>query len=394
MRTSWEAISRREFLARSAALAGAGMLGCSDSPESPSTSGLEHIIIVTMESRSFDHLLGWVPGAEGRQAGLVFADRDGISRATYRLTQTHGCGFGDLGHSYEDGRVAYNGGACDGWLKVEGNDLHAIGYYESADLPFLSRAATQWTVLDRYFAPIMAPTFPNRIIALAGQTDRVVSSQIPCGLPTIWDRLAAKNLVGRTYGELTTSHLWGLTYLPLVRPISAFYSDAAAGTLPQVAFVEPDVSDESGNSYHPPGDIRNGEAFLASIYRAVTTGPAWKSSLLVITFDESGGFFDHVPPPVSPVPEAERSAGNLDGLRGFRVPAILVSPFVKRGHVSSRVYDHTSVLKLIETRWALDPLAVRDAQANDIGDELDLSATDLSAPSIEVPSGPFVAPCS
>jgi len=358
-----------------------------------SEHSLDHIIVVTMESRSFDHLLGWLPGADGKQSGLSYTDRNGVSHPTHRLTQFHGCGFAELTHSYAGGRVAYNDGKCDGWLRVEGNDRHAIGYYIADDLPFLSRVAPQWTVLDRYFAPIMAPTFPNRIIALAGQTDRIDSSQVVSTLPTIWDRLAARNVTGRHYGTLTTSHVWGFRYVSLLRPISAFYSDAAAGTLPSVAFVEPDLTGKLIGSYHAPDDIRNGEALLSSIYSAVTKSPAWKSTLLVITFDESGGFFDHVAPPVAPVPEAERNAGNADGLRGFRVPTILVSPFVKRGHVSSRVYDHASVLRLIESRWGLDPLSARDAQANDIAAELDMSSPDFSAIAVEVPSGPFAAPC-
>jgi phospholipase C len=346
-----------------------------------------------MENRSFDHLLGWLPGADGRQDGLSYPDPDGVLRSTHHLTQLHGCGYTDPSHSYEGGRAEFNGGACDGWLTTPGNDLHAIGYYVAEDLPFLGKAAVQWTVLDRFFTSMMGPTFPNRVISLAGQTDRIDNSQVPSTLPTIWDRLAAKNLTGRNYGALTSSHLWGLKYASIIRPISQFYSDAAAGTLPHVAFVDPDFTDDFGGSYHPPDDVRNGEAFLGAIYRAVTTSPAWKSSLLIITFDEWGGFFDHVAPGVAPLTDIERNAGNTDGLRGFRVPTILISPFVKRGHVSSRVYDHASVLRLIESRWGLDPLTVRDAQANDIAAELDIANPVLAAQAIDVPPGPFVPPC-
>jgi len=388
-------LSRREFVARMAAVTGAAALGCSDSPEAPPTTPtLDHIIVVTMENRSFDHLLGWLPGADGRQSGLSYMDGDGIARSTHHLSSPNGCGFADPNHSYEGGRAEYNGGACDGWLTTAGNDRHAIGYYVAADLPFLGKAALEWTVLDRYFAPMMGPTYPNRLISLAGQTDRIENTLVPSTLPTIWDRLAQKNLTGRNYGtSLTSSHLWGLRYASLIKPIASFYSDAAAGALPNVAFVDPDFSDDFGGSYHPPDDIRNAEAFLSRVYNAVTTSPEWKSSLLIITFDEWGGFFDHVPPPVAPLPDGERSAGNTDGLRGFRIPAILVSPFVRRGFVSSRLYDHASVLKLIETRWGLAPLTVRDAQANNLGDELDLSNSMLSAPAIDVPAGPFAVPC-
>ena len=116
-------------------------------------------------------------------------------------------------------------------------------------------------------------------------------------------------------------------------------------------------------------------------------------TLLIITFDEWGGFYDHVPPPVAPFTDIEREAGMEDGLRGFRVPTILISPFVRRGVVSSRVYDHASVLKLIETRWGLEPLTVRDAEANDMMAELSMDSPDFSTPVISVPLGPFVPPC-
>ncbi len=396
-----ETISRREFVSRVAIGAGAGLLGCSDSspdpfvPVTPIPPGtIDHIIVVTMENRSFDHLLGWLPGADARQSGLTYPDRTGVPRPTHRLTDFRNCGFADPNHSFTGGRVEYNGGACDGWLKADGNDLFAIGYYTASDLSFLGQAAPRWTVLDRYFCPIMGPTYPNRLLSIAAQTDRLANTLVASTLPTIWDRLASANLTGRNYGAgLTTSSLWGFRYASIITSIASFYSDAAAGTLPNVAFVDPDFSSTNSNSYHPPGDIRNAEAFLGSIYTAVTTGPGWGKSLLIITFDEWGGFFDHVPPPVAPIPPGERQIGNTDGLRGFRVPTILISPFAKRGNVSSRVYDHSSVLRLIEARWNLEPLTVRDASANNLMDEIDLTIPVMSAPVIDVPPGPFGTRC-
>lgn len=388
-------MQRREFVVRAAAIGGAAALGCSDSPGDPQdTPSLDHIIVVTMENRSFDHFLGWLPGADGRQAGLSFPDKNGVLRQTHHLTQMNGCGFVDPDHSYQGGRDEFNDGKLDGWLTTGSNDVHAIGYYVAADLPFLSQAAVKWTVCDRYFTPMMGPTYPNRVISLAGQTDRIDNLAFPSDLPTIWDRLAAKNLSRANYGSgLTSSHLWGLRYAGIIRTIDTFYSDAAAGNLPNLAFVDPDFSDDLGSSYHFPDDIRNGEAFLSRVYNAVTKSPNWKSSLLIITFDEWGGFFDHVPPTVAPLPPLERAAGNLDGLRGFRIPTILISPFVKRGFITSKVYDHGSVLKLIETRWGLDPLTVRDAEANNLADEIDLSIPVTAAPPIDVPMGPFAVPC-
>jgi len=391
--------TRREFFARLAIGAGAGLLGCSSStdipgPPTPADSGLDHIVVVTMENRSFDHLLGWLPAAEARQAGLSYLNRDGLSRQTHHLEDFQGCAFVDPSHSFAGGRTAYNNGLCDGWLRAENNDEYAIGYYEAADLAFFGQAAPQWTVLDRYFAPFLGPTYPNRLIMQAGQTDRIENTLVASTLPTIWDKLGAAGLTGLNYGSsFVSATLFGTRYTSLIRPITSFIADAAAGTLPSVALVDPDFSADVSDSYHPPGDIRDGEAFLSRIYHAVTTSPAWRKTLLIITFDEWGGFFDHVPPPAAPIPSGERDVGNVDGLRGFRVPTLLISPFAARRRTSSVVYDHASILGLIEWRWGLQPLSVRDAGANNLAAELDFSAPLLTAPVIDVPAGPYGATC-
>ena len=391
--------TRREFLAQLALGAGAGILGCSDSPASPvpmtpATSGLDHIVVVMMENRSFDHLLGWLPTADGKQAGLSYLDRGGVSRQTQHLQDFQKCGFANPTHSFSGGRTAYNNGSCDGWLRAGINDEYAIGYYNATDLAFLGQVAPQWTVLDRYFAAFLGPTYPNRLILQAGQTDRIENTLVASTLPTVWDRLATAGLTGRNYGSsLVSADLFGSRYASLIRPIASFFTDAAAGTIPHFALVDPDFSNGTGNSDEPPDDIRDGEAFLASVYRAVATGPAWGSTLLIVTFDEWGGFYDHVPPPAAPIPQGERDVGNADGLRGFRVPTLLISPFARRGVTSSKIYDHASILRLIEWRWSLQPLSVRDENANNLADELDFTRALAAAPVINVNPGPFGVAC-
>jgi len=142
----------------------------------------------------------------------------------------------------------------------------------------------------------------------------------------------------------------------------------------------------TGPDDHPFGDIRAGEAFLNQIYAAVTASPAWERTVLFINFDEWGGFFDHVPPPAAPIPDADRAAGDADGLRGFRTPALLISPLARREHTSHVVYDHTSLLRMIEWRWGLEPLTVRDRAANNLALELDLEAPQLDASAYPVPA--------
>ena len=401
------AISRRRFLQTTAATGGMLALGnvtaehllSQSALPSPDASGIEHIVVLMMENRSFDHILGWLEGADGRQRGLRYVDSGGVSYRKFALAPDYqGCGHPDPDHSYDGGRVEFNDGACDGWLRAGSNDEYAIGFYTKKDVPFLSGAATRWTVCDRYFSAIMAGTFANRVYQHAAQTDRLNNTFELSSLPTIWDRLAAAGLEGRYYfSDIPFLALWGATYIPISRPFSAFLADAAAGTLPHVSFVEPRFAGEEegvSNDDHPHADIRNGEAFMNQVYTAVTTSPAWQNTVLVINFDEWGGFFDHVPPDTTPIPPADQLAGNLDGRRGFRTPCLVVSPFAVRENVSSLVLDHTSVLKMVEWRWGLDPLTVRDQTANNLAEVLRFPAPEFSAKPLDVPQGPFGGVCA
>jgi phospholipase C len=402
-------LSRRQFLRQSAGLAAGltlaralpGGLRAASKKKTlpqPNKSGIEHIVVAMMENRSFDHLLGWLPGADGRQAGLSFADASGLLHPTAPLAPDfQGCGRPDPDHSYAGARIEFNQGACDGWLRAGLNDDFALGYYTQSDLPFLGAAAPAWLSCDRYFSAILAGTYPNRIYQHAAQTDRLDNALLPIStLPTIWDRLAEHSLSRRYYfSDFPFLALWGTRYLDIARPVGDFFADCAAGTLPAVSFVEPRFIGEAqgiSSDYHPHSDIRNGEVFLNSVYEAVVSSPNWKNTLLVINFDEWGGFFDHVPPSLAPIPDADAGVGS-DGYRGFRVPALLVSPWSPRATISSQVYDHTSVLKLIEWRWNLRPLTVRDATANNLAEELDFDAPQLDAPRFPVAAGPYGGAC-
>jgi phospholipase C len=352
----------------------------------PARSGIEHVVVVMMENRSFDHLLGWLPRANGRQAGLSYVDASGRTNETYRLAPDfQGCGHVDPDHSFDGGRVQYNGGKCDGFLRTNGGDRFAIGYYTAADLPFLGHAARDWTACDHYFAAIMSSTWANRAYQHAGVTPAFDDPHTTLQLPTIWDRLREKGLRGRSYVATGEPFLenWGDKYKSIIRPYDEFLADCKRGALPHVAYVDPPrKGSEDGTSadYHPFGDVRAGEAFLNRTYHAVTHGPNWKSTVLVITFDEWGGFFDHVPPPPA------RDVSPAHQLRGFRVPALVVSPFARRRHVSHGLFDHTSILRMIEWRWGLAPLAVRDRNAHNLATVLDFSRRNLHAPVYRVPN--------
>jgi phospholipase C len=403
-------LSRRHFIRATAGAAGAVALSGAEllqaqrrSLPQPKQSGIDHIVVVMMENRSFDHMLGWLPGADGRQEGLEYTDAGGATFATHRLAtgfesefDFQGCGHPDPDHSYEGGRIQFNDGACDGWLRAE-SDVYSIGYYTAAELPFFAGATRDWTTCDRWFSAVLGPTFPNRFYLHSGQTDRITNTFDISSLPTIWDRLSDRKVSARYYfSDAPFLGLWGLKYRSISRHISSFFDACSTGKLPEVSFVEPRFLESStglSTDDHPHADVRDGQVFQNLIYSAVTNSPAWHNTMLVFIYDEWGGFFDHVAPGIAPTSAIDRAAGNLDGRHGFRVPAILVAPFARRGAVDSTIFDHTSVLRFIEWRWKLDPLTERSATANNLAELLDFSNRNLTAPSYLFDSGPHAAFC-
>lgn len=360
----------------------------------PRTSGIDHIVVLCMENRSFDHFLGWVPGARGRQEGLRYADDSGALHATHHLRDWQGCGFNDPDHSYEGGRLQLNGGKANGFRKGS-NDDFALGYYTAADLATYSSLVENFTIADNWFCSILGPTYPNRIYTHAAATDRIENSSATSTLPTVWDRLAAAGVPANYYfSDLPLLALWGSKYASIGRPVDTFFAQAASGTLPAYSYLDPFFlgEDQGGsNDDHPHADIRRGQAFVSEVVRAVTTGPAWSKTLLIVTYDEWGGFFDHVVPPR--LPDAFRpTATEEHNTAGFRVPAFLVSPFAPKAKVARTQFDHTSILKLVEWRFGLASLTPRDAAAANPATALDFSRPNLVPP--DVPSvadpGPHV----
>jgi phospholipase C len=358
-----------------------------------------------MENRSFDHLMGWLPNADGQQSGLTYKDNLGIAHQTYPLAPDYtGCGHPDPDHSYSGGRVQYNGGAMDGFRRSGSNDDFAIGYYVESDQPFFAAFARNYTTLDRYFCSFLGPTFPNRIFMNAAQTDRISNTAALATVPTIWDRLAARQISGRYYySNVPFLGLWGSKYQSISRPYAEFLIDAAAGNLPAVSFVDPRYTifdDGTGNDDHPHADIRAGDSFLAEAFRAVSTGPGWRRTVFIVTFDEWGGFFEHVAPPRAAAPnDVDHDIVGGKTLLGFRVPVVIASPFTRGDaldpRVNSLVFDHTSVLKLIEWRWGLAPLTARDA-SDDIQNlalALDFDRRDARVPALPQPPPPPPMPC-
>ena len=398
-------VNRRDFLLTVVGAASAATLsGCSGAPAPsalslpvPSASHIDHIVVVMMENRSFDHLLGWLPGANGKQAGLTYLDSQGEAHPTSRLNTFAGSSHPDPDHTYAGGRSEYNNGKMDGWLRTT-NDTFSIGYYIEEDLPFFSALARNFTTLDNYFSSILSSTTPNRIFQHAGQTDRLSNTSALSTLPTIWDSLAAAGVSNKYYfSNVPVLAFWADKYVGISAFFTDFLTDAASGNLPAVSFLDPKftlLDDGDGNDDHPHADLRAGEAFLYQVYQAITSGPGWKNTVLIVNRDEWGGFFDSVAPPrVIAANDVDTDLVGGRALLGCRVPVVVVSPFTRgkpaTPRINSQLYDHTSVLKLIEWRHGLPPLASRDA-SNEVGNLAE--ALNFAQPDYSVPSLPYVPP--
>jgi phospholipase C len=420
------AITGAEFLARTAARA-------APATRPHGSNGIEHVVVLMMENRSFDHLLSWLPGADGRH-DLIYQATDGHFYPNYPLAPDfQGCGYSDPDHSWEGFLVQrdFGGfGKMDGFLQrptapadnpgvtLAKANTFPIGYYTNRhhdgtrkpipDLPVIGALAENYTVLDRYFASFAGETFPNRFYQHAGRTDRDHNTETISTLPTIWDQLSPiPNTQGIPTGgyffrDLPFQALWGTKYLPFWHPFAAgdvdalgipitttsFIDTVAAGNLPNVSFIDP-AFDTEGNGTsaddHPLADIRLGERFIADAYHALASAGYLDKTVFIVTFDEWGGFFDHVPPPQviddtdpATVDHTGDDTTPTDGQLipdykqlGMRVPAIVVSNLAPARVVHQGPFDHTSSLKLIESTFGLQPLTARDANAQNLGDVLE-----------------------
>lgn len=371
----------------------------------PEESGIDHIVVLMMENRSFDHFMGWVPGADGIQDGLSFPDKNGQQIPTFPLAGTPGYGYQscdkeDPDHSYDGGHTQYNNGAANGFLQTvtDANDHYPIGYYSGDDLPFFKGVADNYTICDQYFCGILSSTFPNRVYMHAGQTDRLknnfpILQQAPSTLPTIWDLMAAAGKSATYYfQDLPFTGLWGAKHLNISRPYAEFLVDAETGILPSLSYVDPffglALGEEDGISRddHPHADIRDGQAFLNEVYDTLRASPNWERTLLIVNYDEWGGFYDHVAPPKGPISKAEAALGS-DGRLGFRVPCAIIGPRAKRQHVSHLPLDTNSILNFIRWRFRLGPLSARDDSSLNLAHALDFdNAPHTDAPAFTVPT--------
>src|SRR5579884_631674 len=356
---------------------------------------IEHIVVVMMENHSFDCYFGMLGRGDGytlRHAVPTNAcpGPDGRPVTVHHAASACQANF-HVSQSWDASHRSWNGGRNDGFVTAPGNSRDAMAYWTGADLPFYWSLARTFPLCDRYFSSVMAQTYPNRRFLIAGSAFGLVSDPFPSPTDppprkppapsTIFDLLNAHGISWRDYfADLPTPGLF--PYVMEDNPgkcvhLSQFFADAAAGDLPAVSLVDPESFEASEEN---PQDIRSGEYVAYQVISAVLNSPAWPKTLLVFTYDEHGGYYDHVPPPravrpddIPPDVAAGDTYGDLYSYYGFRVPAVVVSPYARRSYVSSVVHDHTSILRLIETKWNLPALSRRDANASNLLDSVDFS---------------------
>jgi phospholipase C len=385
-------LTRRETLA--GGLAAAAAAGCPaketrDTGEAPAPEpgSIDVVVVLMMENRSFDHVLGSLKLLEGHAsdglvAGMSNPDADGVA---HEIAPVQVECLDDPGHGWSSSHDQFNGGANDGFVRDYGGDA-VLGYYTREKLPITYALTDAYCVADRWFCSVMGPTWPNRFYGHAatseGQQDNSLSGDGAFTFPTIWTKLDEKGVPWRYYYVdvpfmgLFANHLRDDTYAF----VEDFVRDAEKGELPPVVWIDPGFT---YNDDHPPHYPGFGQELIAVIYEALARSPQWKNVLFVITYDEHGGFFDHVPPPTT---EDDYAAEGFDQV-GFRVPTLLVGPYVKAG-VDSTVYDHTSWIRYICDKHGIEPWTARVAAANSMAAALDadrLAVGDASDP-IELPA--------
>ena len=393
---------------------------------------IDTIVIVTQENRSFDEYYTGLPMAGQRDAevtppNLMLVNAKGQSYAPYHETAL--C-VDDPPHDWDSMHKDWDFGHNDGFLLTDGPGAYpSLGYYEQPDLAFYYALATTYAISDHYFAAVLGPTWPNRLYLYEGSSSGHVVNveQAPPGHPNIFAELKKAGIAFSVYsgGSLPMDagapdagrvdagdardasadapphggHVdAGVTPPPCPGPVSFetslfcsetgpaktladFQRDAAAGKLPAVSWIY------AGQDEHPVEDIQQGEADVQTFYNALVASPQWPHAAFIITYDEGGGFFDHVPPPQACLPDSippdvpgEAKIPGSFNRYGFRVPLIVASPYARRHYVSHVTASHTSLLRFLELRFDLPACSDRDANADPLLDLFDFEQPTFLTP--------------
>lgn len=364
---------------------------------------IEHFIVLMQENHTFDNYFGTYPGAEGIPAGTCIPV-DPFDTSNTDCVEPFHIGdrpIEDLDHSDSTFNLQYNEGNMNGFVYAlnqrNQNGSMAMGYYDDRDLPYYWNLVDEYVLFDMFFSSDHGGSFANHMFWVSGQQggSRVTSDGYP-DVVTIFDRLEERgiswkfyvqnydpNINYRTVEQVSGNRASQVIWVPVLNiarflddpelsshivDLSEYYTDLENGTLPAVAYIAP-----AGASEHPPGSIRSGQKFVKALIQALMRSSAWDSSAFMVTYDDWGGWYDHVLPP-----QVDEHG------YGMRVPAFMVSPYARRGHIDSTILDFTSILKFIEDNWNIEPLAERDANVNSF-----ITAFDFAQPPREPAFLPF-----
>lgn len=408
--------SRRDILAGVGATLGAAALGCGGSasaggPDAGATGDaalpdadpmeqwtdksdagarelLKHIdtyVVLCMENRSFDHYLGSLSLLEGR------GDIDGLT-GNESNPGSHGGPVGvhvledftpaDPPHNWEACHAQWNGGANDGFVLAHAgkHETDVMGYHVREQLPVMYALADGSAICHRWHSALLGPTWPNRFY-LHGGTSRGVKSNRPLllGYRSIFSLLDDAAISHTNYYHDVAWATVAYGKLTGLAGIEEYFDAAAAGTLPSVCMLDPKFLGAGANDDHPDHDIRLGQALIGSVYTALAQSPQWERSLFIVTYDEHGGFYDHVAPP--------RTRDELGDFRqlGFRVPALVAGPTVRRGAAIDTTFEHCSVVATLTRRFGLEVVNDRVAETADLSSCIDPALLGNPQPGPTVP---------
>jgi len=341
---------------------------------------IDHILFLIQENHTFDNYFGTYLGAEGFPQGLkVPLQPDGpLTIAPFHFTRrlTH-----DMPHRWKEAHVAIDGGKMDGFILAE-HSIDTMGYYDGTDIPNYWAYARQFILSDHFFSSLAGPSLPNHLYTVAAQSGGLVKNlkQPPeegFNFSTMAELLGASGISWKYYESRANPEKFGLwNPLPGFKAFmeskelrshlvknTDYFRDLREGRLPAVAWIVPNFDE----SEHPPANIQLGMWYVTALVNALMKSPYWRNSVLIITWDDYGGFYDHVPPP------------QVDEYGyGPRVPCIIVSPYAQAGLIDHTQYDFTSVLRFIEDRFTLKPLTDRDKNANSLQQSLNLTQQPLA----------------
>jgi phospholipase C len=328
-------------------------------------SAIKNIVVVLQENHSFDNYFGTFPGADGTSGKSICLPASlGSAKCVSPFHESNLTPV-DMNHGHVAAHADYDGGKMDAFVYTEKNN-ETMGYYDGGDLPRYWKAAQQYVLCDRYFTSVMSQSAPNHLHLVAGTAGGLLDNNVPPTLnfPPIFEQLDKAGVTWKVYGF--TNWYKSFAYVQSSPTAQAnflgaaqFAKDVAGGKLSQVSWI----IGAPGGDEHPPKNIQAGEASVADdIVNKLGDSGYWGGVAVFVTYDDYGGFYDHVAPP------------QVDQFGyGFRVPCLVISPFAKAGFIDSTVNDHTSILKFVEERYALSALSTRDAAANGMLEAFDFT---------------------